>query len=360
MPTARAELVAQWIEQFAPRAPFHALVVEDGGRWVAALPLVRARRCRLLSTAGLPTNEWSPGGELLLDAEADADAVLDVVMGGIRQLPWPLVWLDYVPLHTRRWQAFQAAAARAAMPSDSHPQWQVPVIEVGRDWEACQQRWSKKHRDKMIKAARRLAEKGCVQFQMQSQLAPEEAESRVRQAFDIEDLGWKGEARTAVLRTAGMLDFFLRQATQLARWGQLELALLKLDDRPISFVYGLAAKGVSHWLKIGYDPEYRCSTPGQLLQYHMLKRFHEEGDRLAIDCVGPLTDALSKWKPTTYTMGRLIIAPRRWSGRAALYACKHWWPTVRRWLGRNKIDGPAETQCPQTPSEAGERSPALA
>ena len=48
MPTCRAELVAGWVEQFAPRADFRALVVEDQGQWVAAGPGREsiARKCR--------------------------------------------------------------------------------------------------------------------------------------------------------------------------------------------------------------------------------------------------------------------------------------------------------------------------
>jgi CelD/BcsL family acetyltransferase involved in cellulose biosynthesis len=183
-------------------------------------------------------------------------------------------------------------------------------------------------------------------------------ETWVRQAFEIEDLSWKGQVGSSVLRTPGMLDFFLGQAKQLAEWGHLELALLRLDGRAISFVYGCRAKGVSHWLKIGYDPEYRCSTPGQLLQFRILERHHQEGDCRAIDCLGPLTDALSKWNPATYPVGRLVIAPRQWRGRMAVYACKHWWPTVRRWLGRSELQGPERGQCQQSPDRTIGQVPA--
>ncbi len=40
-PTMRAELLAQWIEHFAADAEFHAIAVQQGGHWVAALPIVR-------------------------------------------------------------------------------------------------------------------------------------------------------------------------------------------------------------------------------------------------------------------------------------------------------------------------------
>ena len=54
LPTLRAELTAQWIEQFAPGAKFRAVVVEHRGRPVAALPLVGGNVAGFVGTARLP------------------------------------------------------------------------------------------------------------------------------------------------------------------------------------------------------------------------------------------------------------------------------------------------------------------
>ena len=59
LPVVRAELLAQWLEQFAPGTDFRGLVVEDQGQWVAALPLVGRRLGPVLRAGGMPSNEWS-------------------------------------------------------------------------------------------------------------------------------------------------------------------------------------------------------------------------------------------------------------------------------------------------------------
>lgn len=347
-PTARAELVAQWLEQFAPQAPLHTLVVEDRGQWVAALPLVRVRRCGVVGSGALPGNTWSPSGELLLDPSADADAVLELLTAGLRELPWPLLWLESVAFDAPHWRALTAAVARADMPGDCRVQWHVPRIEIGHDWEAYQRQLSKKHLTKLIKAERHLAQRGDVQCVMHSEVEPSQIKPLLRRAFEVENRGWKGDAGTAVLRTPGMFEFFVRQAVQLAEWGQLELSFLELDGRAVAFVYGFGAKGVSYWHKIGYDAEFSSFSPGQLLQYHILERFHREPDRAAVDCMGPFTDALGKWKPIVYPLGRLMIAPRQWLGRVMLHGCKHWWPRIARLVGRQTVDA----QPPCTPETA--------
>jgi len=357
LPTARAELLAQWIEQFTPRADFHALAVENDRQWVAALPLVGRRLGRVIRAGTMPSNQWSLNGELLLDQTAEVDCVLDLLVQGIGELPWQLLWLDEVVLPAPRWKALLAAMDRAGMATERHQRFQVGLIEIDHDWEACKKRWSKKHRSKIQKAARRLEEKYDVQFEMCSQFAPQEVERHLCRAFEIEDRSWKGKAGTSVLRTPGIFDFYVRRARQLAEWGQLELAFLHCNQRPIAFVCGFNTKGVCHWCKIGYDPEYRLFSPGQLLQYYILEQVHGEGECRAVDCLGPMTDALSKWKPTTYEVGRLVVAPRRLAGRVVLHAYKRWWPQIRRLRGCKKLDEPANQSGRKAPSGTEERVP---
>jgi CelD/BcsL family acetyltransferase involved in cellulose biosynthesis len=317
-PTARAETVAQWMEHFAPGGEFQAWVVETEGRWVGLLPLVKTVRGRFLSMGTLPSNEWSSGGDFLLDCDVEAEPVADLLVSAMRDAPWSLLWFEGVLAESRPWKALIDAVQRAALPSDCRLRWRTPVIEIQTDWQASQQQWSKKHHCKMLKAAKRLAERGDLRFVMLDRLDPREVEPLLRKAFEVEDLGWKGEAGSSVLRMPGMFEFFLRQAKQLAEWDQLELSFLELNGRSMAFVYGFGAKAVSYWHKIGYDPEYRCSTPGQLLQYHILEHLHARQDRQAVDCMGPLTEALAKWQPASYPVSRLIVAPRRIFGRLAL------------------------------------------
>ena len=128
-----------------------------------------------------------------------------------------------------------------------------------------------------------------------------------------------------------MFRFFVRQAEQLAHWGQLETAALRLDGRMLAFVYGFRAKGVYFAHKIGYDPRFAAFSPGQLLFYHILEQLHSDGETRALDFMGPMNQSLSRWRPATYGVGRVALAPRRWLGRAAMYAYQHWWRPLRDW-----------------------------
>ena len=361
MPTARAELLAQWVEQFSPAARLHALVVEDRGKWVGALPLVPRRVAGLFSAGSLPTNQWSTGGQLLLDAAGAVDDVVEALVEALGGLPWQLLWLDEVALDAPCWQAFQTACDGAELANERHERFDVGLLEIDHDWQAYRQRWSRSHRQRMAKTERRLARKGNVRFRRHSSLEVSQVDAWMRRAFEVEDLSWKGNAGTSVLRTPGMFSFFVRQAEQLARWGQLEIATLELDERLLAFNYGFSAKGVYHAHKIGYDPQYAAFSPGQLLFYYLIETLHGDAECRALDFMGPLTGATAHWKPAAYRVGRVVLAPRRLPGRLALYAYKHWWPYVgglcfgrKRRSRAQKQSGPAANAPPERNEEASE------
>jgi CelD/BcsL family acetyltransferase involved in cellulose biosynthesis len=331
LPLVRAELLAQWVERFARRAEFHALVVADQSQWIAALPLVPCRAAGLMPAGGLPCNPWAPCGDLLLDAtDSEGDAAMDLLAAAAADLPWQLLWLDDAAHAASAWQALLRACDRAGIAAEAHEQWQVGRVAIDQSWDGYQKRLAKNHRQAMNRAARRLAAEGNLQFEMLSQLDAARLGPWLREAFEVEDLSWKGESGTSVLRTPGMFDFFAAQAEQLARWGQLETAALRLDGRMLAFMYGYRAKEVCFAHKIGYDPAFAAFSPGQLLFYHVLERFHTDGQPRALDFMGPMTQSLSRWRPSTYGVGRVAIAPRRLLGRAAMFAYQNLWRRFRR------------------------------
>ncbi|MBN2578992.1 MAG: GNAT family N-acetyltransferase [Pirellulales bacterium] len=347
LPTVRAELLAQWLEQFGGSEPFHALVVkEDSGRWVAALPLVSRRLAGVFRAGTLPCNPWLPCGDLLVDPAADVPAALETLLAGAAALPWPLLWMNEAVIDSVRWQALHRAAARLRMPTAEHVRYPVARIPIAVDWGQFLKDLSRAHRQATNKAVRRLHEMGDLRLKRLTRLDPDEVQPWLEKVFAVEDSSWKGSAGSSVLREPGMCDFYLRQARQLAAWGQLEIAVLNLEGKAIAAMFGFSAKGVLHAHKIGYDPQFASSSPGQVMFWMILEQMHLEKDWRAIDCIGPLTEAISRWRPDTYALGRLAIAPGRFTGRAALKLYQRVWPWVRRVRPR-----PSRASSPAPPAE---------
>jgi hypothetical protein len=331
IPTARAELVAQWLERFAPQAEFRALVVEQGGRWVAALPLVRLTGHHAGIAGAIHDRTWIPGGALLLDGKREVAPALEALVAGMRGFASPGLWLlflNHVALEAPRWKDFREALGRLGMPNHVDSQHEVGLFEINHDWEACQRTWPSKHRTNIGRRLRRLADHD-LRVEMYSDVQPDQVEALVQRGFEIEDRSWKGEAGSSVIRR-GELPFFTGQAKQLAAWGQFAMGLLELDGVAIAFEYAFLAKGVYHAYKISYDPAYATHGPGQVLRYFVLERLHRDPSIRMLDTLGPLTEATCAWNPLRYTMGNMVIAPSRWFGRSVLCAYRHGPPVLAR------------------------------
>ncbi len=333
-PTLRAELLAQWLEQFARGQPLRALVVTADGQFVAALPLVGLGHTRTSLFGRLPNGIWSSSGDLLLDPSADVGPALETLVGALGKLPWPGVCLDFVELASARWRALQLVLQQHGMPPSIHQQARVGQIEVDGSWQQYRQRWSRGHQKSLRRCERRLREAGACTLEICRDLTPDQVGARLLEGFEVEDRSWKGAAGTSVLRTRGMAPFFLRQAQQLARWGQLELVFLKLDGSPIAFEMGCVAKGVYFSHKVGYDQQFARCGPGRLLTRFQLEQYHADPERKLVDCMGELADAAACWVTRSYQIGRLLVGTGGRLGRLLTRAHADLWPKLRRVAAR--------------------------
>jgi CelD/BcsL family acetyltransferase involved in cellulose biosynthesis len=321
-PSARSHLVAHWTEHFAPNADFRAITVREDGRLVAALPLVSQHVKRFLTVGALPQNEWTSGGDLLVDPQADVPRVLDCLVDEFSRTPWPLVWLDGVAFEERRWCELQAALSRRRITTSLEPTDRVGQIEQAADWAAFESRLDGDFRRSRRRYAKRLLEAGATELKITRPQSPDEIDSLVHQGFDVEDRSWKGAAGTSVLRNEHMLEFYQGQARLLADSGHLELVFLVHQERPIAFAYIWRAKGIRFIAKLGYDEAFKQLGPGQTMIYLLLQRSYAEDDCPLVDFWGSLRPWNADWSTRTYPVGRLVLAPPRLASRGLLFAYK--------------------------------------
>ena len=351
MPFARAHFVADWLQHFAGRHDFCALTVETQSQLVAALPLVARRLGRFYTAGSVPDNKWSPAGDLLIDESDPTAEILDCLAAGLNKTPWSMLWFDGVLGAASRWQNFRSAIQRQGFDAEWIPQFQVGWIPTQGDWNAFQHSWSKNHRRHMNRCRRRLHEAALTETKVYHQLSSEQITQRMRDGFTVEDRSWKGTAGTSTLRCNGMFDYYVHQAQRLAKSDQLALVFLEHDNFPIAFEYGLMAKGIYHSFKVGYDAQYAKYSPGQVLMGDLLEIGYRDAMYQAIDCMGPMSGAVARWKPENYTVGRLIAASSRGVSQLLLDGYRHLWPFVRKWR-----DKKADTLCDEDVNKLGENS----
>ncbi len=318
-PSARAEQIANWIDAFAADEPFYALTVNDGERLVAALPLVGRRMKHLVRVGMLPHNEWTSGGELLVDPQADVAAALDCLCDGITDMPWPLLWIDEVPLDAPNWLAFRAALERAKMSFETTYMASTAQVLIEHDWPRYDASRDGDHRRSRRRYAKKLEQAGAVRIDVHVPATAAESDHWTKLAFEIENRSWKGAAGSSVI-AAGQLELFLRQARLFAASGHLEFVFLMLDEQPIAFAYCWRAKGVAFIAKLSYDEAFRQFGPGQQLVMHVLERLHGIPDCKLLDFWGRLAQWNESWATHTYDISRLVVAPPRLVSRGLLKA----------------------------------------
>jgi CelD/BcsL family acetyltransferase involved in cellulose biosynthesis len=335
MPTVRAELLAQWVEQFAPDRRFIALAVESEGTLVAALPLVGESRAWAGMAAKLPRNFWSDGGDLLMDAHAPDDAV-HLLAGGLRRTPYAAIHGEGVDPDSPAWSRFLDVLRRRGHAIAVRPQFDVGLIDLAGDWDAYEASLSGNHRRAVRKSQRKLAASGPVELAIHRHTSPEDAVQAFQRVCDVEDKSWKGEAGTSIHCTPGMLDFFQRQARQLAEWGCLEILFLEQHGKTLAAEYGFGAKGVYFSHKIAYDPEFSLVGPGRLLRYLQLQRYFADARFHLVDTLGILSDSNAKWSTRRRRSCRVLVSTGGFLGNRLVDAYHRVWPRVKSLIRRGQ------------------------
>lgn len=350
VPSACAAPLRCWVEYFFPKSPLRAVVVREGDRLIAALPIVVNGRWPKLGQ--LPFNDWMPGGMLLLDPHFATPELGDLLVEGMSRLPCSAFGFRNVPWKSTAWQCLLDAVVRRRLPLVTHGLHEVGLVNLRRSWADIDRQFSGNHRRHMRKALRRAEREGGVAMQIVERCTPEELERTLRTGFEIEARGWKGQEGTAILQQPGMFDFVLKQGVELLRNDQVRLVLLKHHDQLVAYEYCWKAKGQLLTPKIAYDEDFSSISPGQLLiQFHM-QHLVESGEFDQVDFSGPITDSTRKWCTSFYEAGTAVIGQPGLVGRAIVAA--YAWRRARKLRKQAKSKAAANTVATQSEAAAEE------
>lgn len=322
-PTARAELLAIWLEHFAAKRPIRAIVVEENGRFMAALLLVEQRVRRLLKTGHIPSNGWALGGGFLVRQDVNASAAVDLLVRQMQQLRWPLLWFECVRLDSPGYRLLCDAVARAGIPFSSKTQYEVGMIETTGNWSDYCAALSANTRKNLKRWQRKVEGEPGVRIVHWPQGTPLDLPEVIKQCFALEHATWKGANGSSVIGR-GVLPYFLRQAEALQALGHFSIYLMYVGEKLIAFQYKAVAKGVCHDCKTSFDEEFKHLAPGQFLYQHITRLCFDDPAILRRDNLGAVSEASRIWLTHSYRIGQLLIAPRGLLGRFLLNARKRW------------------------------------
>ena len=258
--------VDAWAKAFC-RRPVRVLCVRRQGEVVGLLPFVDRLRVRRS-----PTNWHTPMFSFLVRDHEARTALADALIGHARTSV-DLSFLDRGdPSLQACLQASRASRTQALVWTLVRSPW---VDLSGGDWNSFCSALAPKVRKELRRLRRRLDEQGTVGVEFSD--GSDELEALLREGFSAEGSGWKERRGTAITSDPRTERFYTEIAGWAASRGELVLAFLRLDGRPIAFDLCIESRGGVYPLKGGFDPAFRRYGPGMLLTYESLRRAFARG-----------------------------------------------------------------------------------
>jgi CelD/BcsL family acetyltransferase involved in cellulose biosynthesis len=145
-----------------------------------------------------------------------------------------------------------------------------PFLDTTGEWSDYEAALSTKMLREMRRRKRRLEEEGQLSFEVED--GAEDLERLLTEGFFVEGAGWKTEQGGSIIARPAAVRFYREVSRWAASRGELCLAFLRLDGRPIAFDLSLE-DGKSHYLlKTGFHPDLRKFGPGTLIRRYMIAR----------------------------------------------------------------------------------------
>jgi CelD/BcsL family acetyltransferase involved in cellulose biosynthesis len=244
-------------------------VVGEGSDVSAVAPLVARRDgIRRLGLAGV--DELSEPGDFVY---RDGGA-LEELAAGVARLSRPLLIARIRADSPSGW-ALRRAHGRATI-VHSRQVAPYPWIPLDDSWQEPEQKFNTDRRSDMRRARRRAEQLGRVTTEITSP-SIEALPPLLEELFRVEAAGWKGREGTALAADEPRRLFFTRFAEEAARAGFLRLAFLRIDGRPAAAQLAAECGGRFWLLKVGYDEEFKRSSPGSLLMLETIRQSASKG-----------------------------------------------------------------------------------
>lgn len=289
------------------------LTMEDGGEWIACLPVGVMRHVALTSWR----HPYSYAGTPLVDPGWVDDFAVALVAerGKALDRQFLLLWESIDATITA---AIRRAAADAG---------RVEVLFERISERAALERSSgvETHLAHLKRKRRREIERKREQLEAElgSELTLEDRsgdQAAVDEFLRLEAEGWKGKEGTAIA-TAGDSDVFRSICAGFAATGQLEFLTLEASDVVLATQCNLSAGDTQFSFKVAYDERYRAFAPGLQLEVDSMRRFQEERtERLLDTCADPANDFLNRLWPDRQRTTIMVIGPGGLAGAAARHA----------------------------------------
>jgi CelD/BcsL family acetyltransferase involved in cellulose biosynthesis len=146
----------------------------------------------------------------------------------------------------------------------------VPFIPLHEGWQDPESQFRPDRRSDIGRARRRAERDGAVTAEV---IAPrrDELPPLLEELYRVEAAGWKGRSGTALAHDDRLRAFFTAFAGRAADAGMLRLAFLRIGGQAAAVQLAAECGGRFWLLKVGYDEQFKRSSPGTLLMLESVR-----------------------------------------------------------------------------------------
>lgn len=297
-------------KNFYADGDLHVISLRRADVVVAIAPLAFTKRDGVTWLEIIGASDLHEPGGLLYADEASLRGLCEAITAS----PWPvalerIVTGGVIAQHLRRLRARPGRVVDAGTTESTR-------VDITSDWPDYAQKLSTRRRSDYRQSRRAIERNGSVHFSL-IQPTESEAPELLSAAFAVESRSWKGAAGSSLARNPRLAGFFRDLGSALAARGELLIALMHLNEKPIAMQIAVRHAKVYWLLKIGYDPLWARYSPGFQLMMDVIREVHERKLR-RIEFMGSDEPWLRVWANGARTYDNLFFFPYTKRGLSAV------------------------------------------
>lgn len=189
-------------------------------------------------------------------------------------------------------------------------------VPITSSWDEFYRTISSRRRYDIRLARRRAEEGGKVSFKIFCP-SPDELDSYLKIAFEVEAAGWKGREGSALLFNHKIQKFFWGYAATACRDNILRLCFMKINNEVAAMQIAVEYARRFWVLKIGYDERWARCSPGIQLTNEAIRYSYDQGLK-SYEFLGSDEPWLHIWSNETDYYKSIGVYPAALSGLVSL------------------------------------------
>jgi CelD/BcsL family acetyltransferase involved in cellulose biosynthesis len=303
-----------WWDAFGANNRLFVLLMREGGRLIGIAPLMRERTLHRgipVQRIGFMANDHSPCCDFIME-HTRVEALNAVIAYLQHQSGWDMLALENVPRSSPTHEVLRAGMADGGMRYGVQPGLRSPYIEITTEWDRYFATRSKKFRKVVKNKINRINR--CGEYAVSLYNGGADVRGIIERITEISRNSWKQRQRNALGSSPETLQFFTSLSHEAERNKWIRIWVLTINGKDAAYEYHLQRDGRVYALRADYDERYRDSSPGSVLDLHIVKRLFEDGCG-EYDLCGSNNFYKMNWTSTVHDHSRFLAFNRGPFGR---------------------------------------------